>query len=85
MCFNTVKLMCFLKASECRKNESLIVAPSETLILFAVSLSGQVSCMHFLIKDRFGNTFRSTFVYLKSENLFKSLYFTNTCLKRVSV
>lgn len=75
----------FLEALECRKNESLILALSETLILFAVSLSGQVSYMHFLIKDRFGNTFRSTFVYLKSENLFKSLHFTNMCLKRVSV
>lgn len=41
--------------------------------------------MHLLIKDSFGNTLRNIFVYFKSENLLKSLYFTNTCLKRVSV
>jgi len=41
--------------------------------------------MHLLIKDHFANTFRNIFGSFKSENLFGSLYFTNTCLKRVSL
>lgn len=75
----------FLKPFKNRKSKNFIIQLSETITVFVIPLWGQISYMHLLIKDGFENTFRSIFVYFKGENLLKSLYFTNTCLQRVSV